>query len=353
MNYRTVSISLVRQVLAARKPKIKNPDWNDEYKGAGILFTIISRAHTRPHVNMSAPEGEDKNLSLYRPAWEKKIPSIYKRPDFNLDALWSRSEKRVRGLEFHPEKGVPSTRELIDLIRTGADGKDWYENTRHALKEFLGQDSDKFLEFLAHTSPRATLVSNVHRAFTAYLRWKRGQALKDEELGGTGMYSVRRSLEKVMANEKDAGGPKVKSFIKSFYHDSQAVTVDVWLMRALGVEPGKSLGTGDYHTLAEAVRQLTRSSVVRQEFGSNITPRQVMAMLWIGIKRKDEEARNDRQDPYEVLIADLFKQKPELEQEVRSLHDVMPPDRTHHYKRTEREGKRRKALGIVDPVEYI
>jgi hypothetical protein len=323
---------------ASKSKKLKSPSWGQEYKGAGLLFSLIGMSHTRDHVSMAVPEGEVKDLSLYRPVWERKLPKDLK--EYDLDLLWARSENRVRNLNFHPEKGVASSRTLIDLVRKGAHGKDWYENTRTELKKYFGNDADLFLDILAHTSPRATLVSNIHRALEAYRRYKRGLPFKGEDLGGTGMWSVRRSLEKYLAGE-DAGGPKVKSFIKSFNLDNEAVTVDVWLMRSLGLEPGDSgLKTGDYHTLAEAVRQLTRNPVIRKEFGNDITPRQVMAMLWVGIKQSDPEARNDRHEPYEVLIEELFASTPGLEAEVREIQGIIAPDRAHHYAANKREGKR-------------
>jgi hypothetical protein len=70
-------------------------------------------------------------------------------------------------------------------------------------------------------------------------------------------------------------GAKTNAFARAIAGDTNAVVIDVWMMRAAGMEtdsPNKS----QYAMLSEAV------VAVAQQFG--ITPRTAQALIWIIVR---------------------------------------------------------------------
>jgi len=67
-------------------------------------------------------------------------------------------------------------------------------------------------------------------------------------------------------------GLKTNAFARAIAGDTDAVVIDVWMMRAAGMETD-SPNKGQYLALSEAVRE------VASQFG--ITPRTAQALIWI------------------------------------------------------------------------
>lgn len=74
-------------------------------------------------------------------------------------------------------------------------------------------------------------------------------------------------------------GPKTNAFARAIAGDENAVVIDVWMMRALGVEK-KSPNGDEYKTIAKAVK------TVAAEFG--MTPRAMQALIWIIVRGSAE-----------------------------------------------------------------
>ena len=74
-------------------------------------------------------------------------------------------------------------------------------------------------------------------------------------------------------------GPKTNAFARAIAGDENAVVIDVWMMRALGLEK-KSPNGEEYKTIARAVR------TVAAEFG--MTPRAMQALIWIIVRGSAE-----------------------------------------------------------------
>lgn len=361
MSYRAVFLNLSSRYLTAapraKKIKLKSPTWDDEYKGAGLLYWMISNTHDRKSGYLSLDSLElklsTKNDSLetkYKPKWAiklKKLNPSY--PNWGSDEpqeqnwwdnLWARSVKRVSGMDFHPKQGVASSKHLMSVLDLGEDCKDWYENTVQHLKGIFGEHTDQFIDFLIHTSPRTGTKLNLEQATKAFISWKNGSSFKgDIPLVGN-RYNVERSIRKMPG----VGGLKVKNFKGSFYGDEKAVTIDTWLLEVLGIgadqkntdtddKSEKGVGTGDYQTLAEVVRHLTQDPRVKKKFGPNILPRQIMAMLWAGAKRKSPKHARDT-EPYEVLLENYFKSNPRIKKRLLESLDKEAPNRDEHFEQT-------------------
>jgi hypothetical protein len=74
-------------------------------------------------------------------------------------------------------------------------------------------------------------------------------------------------------------GPKTNAFARAIAGDEQAVVIDVWMLRALGIEK-KSPTQSQYKEMARAVRN------VSAEYG--MTPRAMQALIWILVRGSAE-----------------------------------------------------------------
>ena len=74
-------------------------------------------------------------------------------------------------------------------------------------------------------------------------------------------------------------GPKTNAFARAIAGDENAVVIDVWMMRALGLEK-KSPNKEEYKTLSRAVR------TVATLYG--MTPRAMQALIWIIVRGSAE-----------------------------------------------------------------
>lgn len=196
----------------------------------------------------------------------------------------------------------------------GQYGLHWYDNTpREILRIFIGDvpRATLYIALLAATSPQTSIKDNVRRA------WK---ALKlFDEVGldectffknikfPSHLLNVLRALR-----GEPLSGPKVTAFLKnllgpSVYPDAaNAVTVDLWMMRAVhgicGIPEGydksdDAPAPAEYRCVEDLVRQL---AALR-----GVEPRQYQAAVWVGIKT-DCGNPDDVADPFEVELQRLM-----------------------------------------------
>jgi hypothetical protein len=78
---------------------------------------------------------------------------------------------------------------------------------------------------------------------------------------------------------KALNGQKTNAFAKAIAGNEEAVVIDVWMLRAVGIE-GKSPNKVLYQDLATAVRK------VAMEIG--LTPRTTQALIWIVVRGSGE-----------------------------------------------------------------
>ena len=68
-------------------------------------------------------------------------------------------------------------------------------------------------------------------------------------------------------------GQKTNAFARAISGDLDAVVIDVWMIRAAGLDASKGVNKTQYKELSEAVVK------VAKEFG--LTPRTTQALIWI------------------------------------------------------------------------
>jgi hypothetical protein len=162
---------------------------------------------------------------------------------------------------------VPS---LASYARLGAHASDWYDRARESvvlpLASESGQHPDVAADVLSITSPRVQLRRNVALAREYLMRGFVSGALP----------GVVRALETYSADGR-IRGPKTSAFSAALKGDHDAVVIDVWLIRALGLNANKGLNLGAYR---EAAARVTRAS---RRFGA-LSPRDFQAAVWVGTR---------------------------------------------------------------------
>jgi hypothetical protein len=68
-------------------------------------------------------------------------------------------------------------------------------------------------------------------------------------------------------------GQKTNAFARNIAGDTNAVTIDVWMIRAAGFDASKGVNKSEYILLADCVR------IVAMHFG--LTPAVMQALIWI------------------------------------------------------------------------
>ena len=161
-------------------------------------------------------------------------------------------------------------RELVSTATFGQveQASKWYVDAER-IAEQVARNLDTTLEV------GATVVS----AFSPRERWSVNVARAIQFSLGEQVTCLKNNI--VMANNaltmgfSALKGMKTNAFAKAIAGDEQAVVIDVWMLRAVGIEK-KTPSQSGYNELVEAVKK------VAFEFG--MTPRAMQALIWIVIR---------------------------------------------------------------------
>lgn len=168
------------------------------------------------------------------------------------------------------------------------EGATWYADA-HALASDLapvlsrnGDGVVRAAEVIAALSPR-----------TIWSRNAAGAALlitKDEVLPGllTRNVSIARSIIKGGTLAALTKGPKTQAFAKNIAGDTQAVTIDVHMAYAMGIDESTLSRVGCYDAASEAVRA---AAVAR-----GVEPSTTQAVVWVIARRAKWSANRRKRD---------------------------------------------------------
>jgi hypothetical protein len=149
----------------------------------------------------------------------------------------------------------------------------WYfeaQEVAEDVAENLGVSLEVGASIVAAFSPRERWSSNVAKS----LAFSMGKPV-------VGLSNNLRMAESAMTNGFNAlNGQKTNAFARAIAGDSDAVVIDVWMIRAAGLDASKGVNKTQYNTLVDSVRK------VAKEFG--LTPRTAQALIWI-VKRGSAE----------------------------------------------------------------
>ena len=141
----------------------------------------------------------------------------------------------------------------------------WYIDAQavaQAVADNLGASLEIGAAIVAAFSPRERWTINVSKA----LAFSQGREVK-----GLGV-NIRTANVARTDGFKALRGPKTLAFGRAIAGDSDAIVIDVWMMRGAGVT--KDSPTASQYTLiSDCVRQLA------EEWG--LTPRTMQALIWV------------------------------------------------------------------------
>ena len=173
---------------------------------------------------------------------------------------------------FKSEEGATKgLQDLLDLHESGKYGMGWYEKTADWAKKSFGPDADMFLRFLAVTSANGQTESGAALALKAFTQWKAG--LKFTGMRGP---SMTGQLERIARGENLGDFTKIENFYRALKGDPNAVVLDRWMLRALGIRNQSALSPSNYKLYDAAVKHLAQLN--------DMTPRQLQAAIWEGAR---------------------------------------------------------------------
>jgi hypothetical protein len=142
----------------------------------------------------------------------------------------------------------------------------WYHDAQEVAEdvaENLGASLEIGASIVAAFSPRERWSSNVAKA----LAFSMGKPV-------TGLGNNLRMAENARTLGFDAlKGQKTNAFARAIAGDTDAVVIDVWMIRAAGMDASRGVNKSEYNMLADAVRNIA------SEHG--LTPRTAQALIWI------------------------------------------------------------------------
>jgi hypothetical protein len=144
----------------------------------------------------------------------------------------------------------------------------WYidaEKVAHEVARNLDISLDKGASVVSAFSPRERWATNVAKSIAFSL----GQDV-------VGLSNNLRMANAALTLGYDAlKGQKTNAFARAIAGDENAVVIDVWMLRAIGIEK-KSPTQAQYKEMADAV------TAVATKFG--MTPRAMQALIWIVVR---------------------------------------------------------------------
>jgi hypothetical protein len=148
----------------------------------------------------------------------------------------------------------------------------WYidaEKVAHEVARNLDISLDKGASVVSAFSPRERWATNVAKSIAFSL----GQDV-------VGLSNNLRMANAALTLGYDAlKGAKTNAFARAIAGDEQAVVIDVWMLRAVGIEK-KSPTQAQYKEMADAVTR------VATKFG--MSPRAMQALIWIVVRGSAE-----------------------------------------------------------------
>ncbi len=147
-----------------------------------------------------------------------------------------------------------------------ADAAVWYNDAQAVALDVarnLGTHLEIGASIVAAFSPRQTWGRNVINA----IEFSHGNFVP-------GLANNRAMAETAKHIGFDAlNGQKTNAFARNIAGDTNAVTIDVWMIRAAGLDASKGVNKTEYNMLADCVR------TVAKEFG--LAPSVMQALIWI------------------------------------------------------------------------
>jgi hypothetical protein len=205
----------------------------------------------------------------------------------HIKAIYEKAQARLLKMFKTEGNSQRKLAQLQALRDSGTHGMDWYETTADYVQKEFGEDADMMLRFLAATSANSSTEAGSNLALKAFGQWKQG--LPFDGMRGSSMV---KNLEEAARGEQ-FGGDKVNSFYRALAGDKDAVVLDRWMIRSLGIPLKKgSLSDSDYKLYSQIVKNLAADA--------EMSPRQFQAAIWEGARIGEAHLRWKKGGPKAV-----------------------------------------------------
>lgn len=166
----------------------------------------------------------------------------------------------------------------VQLDRVDFSALTWYQDATKLIQQLYGEHADLFCDILAATSPRQAVKKNWRMSaaiVAAYLDRKNKPIVFGDLLAKcmpAHLNNIIRALQR-----RPIHGDKVSRFAENLKGNLDAVTIDVWICKAYGIDQ-KALTSSLYARLEKKI-QVDAKRV-------NATPAGYQAVLWYAIRRQ-------------------------------------------------------------------
>lgn len=179
--------------------------------------------------------------------------------------------------------------------------KDWYRNTRSSLINKFTSDYKMVAGLIASTSPRRDVQRNIRIAVTIYKAYKehpkqfvneminnRKQFCKKFELMSAHYNNVKTTILHNYNKPLELSGNKVNAFYNNMIGNYDYVTIDIWMLRILGLTKEAIVSKKEYLHLSNIISEVAKEQ--------NLLPAELQAILWIKYKQEigQEQIKNNK-----------------------------------------------------------
>jgi hypothetical protein len=226
-------------------------------------------------------KGESSRAKALRTIEERQVVSSTNDTTFTRTRVGTTGQYigAPRGV-VSPQKKAALVKRLTDLSKKGEIGKDWYRKSAETIKELFPTKARAklFAQLLAVYSPATDVTQNMGNALKAWGQWVNGQPIK------AGRFSGQDKIASALLNDgKSWSGIKTNSFYKNLLKHidpsdplaKDAVTVDLWIMRAFGYDVEKP-SLKQYEFAENIIRDIAKKT--------GNTPEQVQASIWLAVR---------------------------------------------------------------------
>lgn len=181
----------------------------------------------------------------------------------------------------------------------GKSDKDWYHKNQLVFEDLFGTEKLHLVcSIFAATSINTSLKSNITLFRKAYYEIENNLPI------GNYLPNIQSQLQRIRTGQ-ELSGRKIRSFAKAMSGDSNAVVVDVWLLRAFNLDRQHMRHSGPHkghlRSGGPTDRQYTliEAYVREQAAVMGIQPRQLSSMIWAGARIA---INGDRETTYSNIL---------------------------------------------------
>jgi len=169
----------------------------------------------------------------------------------------------------------------------------WYNDISDYLQLTYGDDAELVADLLAATSPRVQVKKNWRLALRIYDDFKAGRGINLQGIMKSMHPNVFRALQ-----GQELSGEKVKNFAKNLKGNLDAITIDMWMLRAYKIDGGR-ITKKQYAILAKQIRKDSKKH--------RLLPAEYQAVVWTkvryeyGFKHRSFLGARDNQKQFDFM----------------------------------------------------